>query len=120
MIRMEAITQTKDYDSTEKKKIGKTIALLRKSKGLTQKELAECCDVSHVFISHIERGSKVPTDKIKVKIAEALELSVLELDATLYVFSGIPAEVNKFSERQLDFLSSLQKLIVNTFSGITQ
>lgn len=54
---------------------------LRKEKKLSQKELAEKCDCSHVTISGIERGAKEPSKKLATRIAEFFEhdITVMEL-----------------------------------------
>lgn len=51
------------------------IRYFRKLKGLTQEMLAEKVDVSSVYISYLERGSKVPSLNLLGKIAEALEVN---------------------------------------------
>ena len=39
--------------------VGSKIKEKRKSKGLTQEQLAEQCDISVSYIAHIERGTKI-------------------------------------------------------------
>ena len=51
----------------------------RKSKGLTQKELAELAGVGRVTISNIETERYVPGVDIALKIAEALDCKVEDL-----------------------------------------
>ena len=59
--------------------IGERIKQARKAKGLKQKELAEAVGVAEVTIRQYEGGKYSPKcDKI-VKIAEALNISILEL-----------------------------------------
>ena len=55
------------------------IKYYRKSKSLTQAMLAEKVEVSTVYISYIERGSKVPSLKLLGKIANVLEVHPAEL-----------------------------------------
>ncbi|WP_078394546.1 helix-turn-helix domain-containing protein [Shouchella patagoniensis] len=55
--------------------LGKAIAEIRKSKGISQKKLAESiCDQS--LISKIESGSTVPTIKVIYDIAKKLNVSL--------------------------------------------
>lgn len=53
--------------------LGKAISYLRKSKNLTQADLAEKCDCSTTTICNIETGKNSPTQDTFTKISEALE-----------------------------------------------
>jgi transcriptional regulator with XRE-family HTH domain len=59
--------------------LGKNIKLLRKQKGLTQAVLAEQTDISIIFLSSIERGTKFPKPDTLGKIAQVLNIEVFEL-----------------------------------------
>jgi len=59
--------------------LGKNIKFLRNKKGLTQAILAEKADISIIFLSSIERGSKYPQPDILARIAKALDVEVFEL-----------------------------------------
>jgi transcriptional regulator with XRE-family HTH domain len=59
--------------------LGKTIKNLRSNKGLTQAVLAEKAEISIIFLSSIERGTKYPNPNILARIAKALEVEVFEL-----------------------------------------
>lgn len=48
---------------------------IRKSKNLTQEELAERADISRVMVSRYETGSVIPTVDVLVNLADALEVS---------------------------------------------
>ena len=54
-------------------KVGKRIQEVRKSKGLTQAELAQQVDLSTKYISNIECGFKTPKLNTFVAIANALQ-----------------------------------------------
>lgn len=54
--------------------VSKNIRYFRKLKGLTQEMLAEKVEVSTVYISYIERGTKVPSLDLLGKIADALAI----------------------------------------------
>ena len=59
--------------------IGENIKTIRKTKGLTQKQLGQLLGVSQAAIGQFESGkSNLTIDTIK-KIAEALEVSEYEL-----------------------------------------
>jgi transcriptional regulator with XRE-family HTH domain len=59
--------------------LGKDIKFLRSRRGLTQAALAEKANISIIFLSSIERGSKYPKPDVLARIAEALEVEVFEL-----------------------------------------
>jgi len=59
--------------------LGKNIKSLRTQKDFTQAVLAEKADISIIFLSSIERGTKYPKPDILARIAKALEVEVFEL-----------------------------------------
>jgi putative transcriptional regulator len=61
------------------KKIGENITRIRKSKNLTSKELGYMCDIDKSALIHIEKGRINVTVKTLMKIAEALEVEVVDL-----------------------------------------
>ena len=60
-------------------KFGAFIAALRKEKGWTQRELAECLKVTDKAVSKWERGLGFPDIQTMEPLAEVLGVSVLEL-----------------------------------------
>jgi transcriptional regulator with XRE-family HTH domain len=52
---------------------------IRKSKRITQKELADLTCISQNYISEIENGRKAPTIKLIERVANSLEICPLEL-----------------------------------------
>ena len=63
----------------EQQKLGSFIAALRKEKGWTQRELADCLNVTDKAVSKWERGLGFPDIKTIEPLAEALGVSVLEI-----------------------------------------
>jgi len=59
--------------------LGKNIKFLRTKKGLTQAVLAEKADISIIFLSSIERGTKYPKVDTLARIAKILGVEVFEL-----------------------------------------
>ena len=55
--------------------IGKRIAELRKSRGMTQASLAEKAEITNNFLSHIERSYSIPSRETLVRICDALEVT---------------------------------------------
>ena len=64
---------------------GQRLRELRLARNLTQTELAERCGSNHPFISNLERGVKVPSLTMVLRLAEALECRVYDL---VKVFDG--------------------------------
>lgn len=62
-------------------KIGQYLANKRKSKNLTQKELASLLNVTDKAVSKWETGSNLPDISMFVKLAEVLETTIDELIA---------------------------------------
>jgi transcriptional regulator with XRE-family HTH domain len=61
------------------KKLGQRIASLRKSRNLTQEQLAEGVSCSVEFISLVERGVNAPSVSGLEKFAKILKVEVREL-----------------------------------------
>ena len=61
-------------EKSELIRIGETIYRLRKSRKMSQKELAEKADISDVHLSRIENGVVSMNILILVKIAKALSV----------------------------------------------
>ncbi len=61
------------------KKLGQRIADLRRSRELTQEQLAEAVDCSVEFISLVERGVNAPSVAGLEKFAKVLKVEVRDL-----------------------------------------
>ena len=62
-----------------KANLGKNIKFLRIQRSFTQAILAEQADISIIFLSSIERGTKYPKPDVLARIAQALNVEVFEL-----------------------------------------
>ena len=58
---------------------GQRLHELRTARNLTQDELAERCGSNRPFISNLERGVKVPSLTMVLRLAEALDCRVYDL-----------------------------------------
>ena len=58
--------------------LGENIKYLRLRKRLTQAVLAEKADISVIFLSSIERGTKYPKAETVAKLAKILEVEIFE------------------------------------------
>ena len=65
------------------KAFGKNVATMRKTRSVTQQQLAEDIGVSVVTVAYIETGKQWVRPKTLAKIAKSLKVSVSEL------FSGV-------------------------------
>ncbi|MGZ5441470.1 MAG: helix-turn-helix domain-containing protein [Thermoanaerobaculia bacterium] len=58
---------------------GKRVRELRLKAGWTQEQLAEAAGITTTYISDLERGTKVPSLTIMLRISRAFRVSVAEL-----------------------------------------
>lgn len=61
------------------KKVGQNIRDNRLKKGWTQEDLSFEADINKNYISDLERGERNPTLKILVKVADALDVELVDL-----------------------------------------
>ncbi len=61
------------------RKIQLNIKKFREEKNITQEILGEFVNVTTDYISLIERGKRIPSLKVLIKIAEGLEISLSDL-----------------------------------------
>ena len=59
-----------------KRNVGKRIAYYRRDKGMTQRDLADCLNISYQSVSKWEAGSSLPTVDTLYEIASILNVSV--------------------------------------------
>jgi transcriptional regulator with XRE-family HTH domain len=67
----------------DRKLLGNAVRKHRKVAGLTQERLAEKVDLNPVYIGQIERGSKVPTVDVLLRISRALRIRLRDLVSDL-------------------------------------
>ena len=59
----------------DKVELGMKLREARNKAGLTQEQLAEKADIGVMYLGEIERGVKMPSMKIFIKLIEALDIS---------------------------------------------
>jgi transcriptional regulator with XRE-family HTH domain len=59
--------------------LGEGIRKYRKLAGLTQEKLAERIDINAVYMGQIERGYKVPTVDVLLRMARALKVHLRDI-----------------------------------------
>ena len=67
----------------DRRLLGGGIRKYRKLAGLTQEKLAEKVDLNPVYVGQIERGYKVPSVDVLLRIAKALKVHLRDLVADL-------------------------------------
>ena len=107
----------------DSQKMGRRIQEVRKSRGITQSELAQRVDLSTKYISNIECGFKTPTLETFIAIANALQSdanSLLSdvLDVTTSQESGLVSKklLGLLAEEQRRLLRMLEVMIDETGS----
>jgi transcriptional regulator with XRE-family HTH domain len=71
--------QTRVVSEKNRKLLGNGIRKYRKLKGLTQERLAEKVEINPVYMGQIERGYKVPTVEVLLRIAKALGVRLRDI-----------------------------------------
>ena len=110
-------------------KVGKFIASLRKAKGLTQQELGDKLFVTNKAVSKWERGLSFPDITILQKLANILEVDVVEIlcgergdKAKVNVQEEIDKAVKKIKENQVkkkqELIKKIKKATIIVIVGI--
>ena len=73
------VLKTKEGEAMDNQKFGTFISTLRKEKGWTQRDLAEHLNVTDKAVSKWERGLGFPDIKTIEPLADALNVSILEI-----------------------------------------
>ncbi len=76
--------------------IGARIKLHRRKKHLTQEQLAEKTELSHVYISYLERGERMPRLDAIINIANALNVSTDDLLSGNLLVSNSQFDLKEF------------------------
>lgn len=90
----------------EKVELGKRLREARNKAGLTQEQLAEIADVGVMYLGEIERGVKMPSMKIFIKVIEALNISADYIlrnelpSGKEYVFNEVTEKLSKLTPQQ--------------------
>jgi transcriptional regulator with XRE-family HTH domain len=92
--------------------LGKNIKFLRSRRGFTQAVLAERADVSIIFLSSIERGTKYPKPDVLARIAQALGVEVYEMFKTDLVPDDNKETLCRLSE---DITKNVNLAMANVF-----
>ena len=86
----------------DKLTMGDRIKETRKKRNFTQEQLAEKLDISVEYVSQIERGLKVPSMQLFIKLLEILDVS------SDYLLRDIVSTNNLYGDKQIG--NKLEKL----------
>lgn len=90
----------------DKSTLGKKLREARQKKGYTQHTLAEMADIGDVYMGEIERGLKMPSLNIFIKLIEALDVSadyILRDELTSgkeYIYDKITQKLKNLTPKQ--------------------
>ena len=90
----------------DKLELGKRIKEVRNKKGYTQEELAEMAGIGAIYLGEIERGLKMPSLNVFIKIVEALEVSADYIlrdelsSGKSYVFDELTEKLSELTPKQ--------------------
>jgi len=96
-------------------KIGKAIKLCRTRAGLSQLELAKKSKVSQGYIANIEKNNLTPTQKVLIRIADALRIPPV----VLTFLATEPSDIKKSKKKLYTSLKPvLEGLIENILNEV--
>lgn len=90
----------------DKSALGQKLRDARQKKGYTQQALAEIADIGNVYLGEIERGTKMPSLNIFIKLIEALDISadyILRDELTSgkeYIYDEITQKLKNLTPKQ--------------------
>ena len=90
----------------DKSALGQKLRDARQKKGYTQHALAEIADIGNVYLGEIERGAKMPSLNIFIKLIEALDVSadyILRDEVTSgkeYIYDEITQKLKNLTPKQ--------------------
>lgn len=104
----------------EKAELGKRIREARNKAGLTQEALAEKAEIGVMYLGEIERGIKMPSMKIFIKLIEVLDISAdyilrNELPSGKgYVLDEVTEKLSKLTPKQRKGAIEILDAYINT------
>lgn len=103
----------------EKAALGCMIKKVRQRRGYTQEAVAEKADIGLMYYGEIERGVKMPSMNIFIKIIEALEVSadyILQNELSTgreYVFDEMTKKLENLTPQQRKTASDILDAYIN-------
>lgn len=103
--------------------IGKRISYIRKSKGITQSDLARSIHISPSFMNRIEKGTSLPNLDCICSIAEALQVTPQDILCDIFVYknTSIADQIKSYAEQlSPDSLLLLLEILKSAVSNLKQ
>lgn len=103
----------------DKVMLGAKIREARVMKGYTQEKLAEKSEIGLVYMGEIERGKKMPSMKVFIKIVEALDISADYIlrdelpSGKEYVFDELTKKLDNLTPAQRKTASDILNAYIN-------
>ena len=104
----------------DKVELGKKIREARMKKGLTQSALAEKAEIGDYYLGEIERGIKLPSMNLFIKLIEALDISadyVLRGELTSgkeYVYDELTKKMEGLTPQQRNAAAEILDAYIRT------
>lgn len=103
--------QVNKYKKSVNQEISKRIKLLRKERGITQRQMSEKSDINYISIVNYENGCREPNSKAMVKLENFFQVSGAylrgETDERMPGISEQPFINKQFNGTELDLLYNL-------------
>ncbi len=92
--------------------MGQRIKMLREQHNLSQLELAKMLNISNSTLSQYENGARTPSDDIKVKLADILDVSIDYLIGRTTEYKKAPtySEVDALTDVQKEIIALMDKM----------
>ena len=102
---------------------GRRLRELRKSKGITQSELALILNVTYYAVCNYERGKNMPSDDIKIMLAKFFNVSIdymMGLTEDMYIHDKnsivlLPKSVSANARKDIE--ASIHKIVMQEQNG---
>ena len=103
------------------KEVGLRIRQMRKSRGMTQQQLADQADLPYSYMSEVESGKHNISIELLYRIADALRVSWTELQPyALDIFSAFPPEYMDLFRMSHELPPDQEKMIITMFTAQIQ
>lgn len=102
----------------KKADLGQKIRQVRTAKGYTQQALAQKADIGCVYLSEVERGIKMPSLNVFIKLVEALDVSadyILRDEVTTgstFIYNELAEQLNALTPRQRKTAADILKAYI--------
>lgn len=106
----------------EKKVLGRSLREARVNKKYTQEVLAEKADIGVMYLGEIERGVKMPSLKVFIRLVEALEVSadyILRNELSSgkeYIFDEMTRKLENLTPQQRKTATSILDAYIDNLS----